>query len=103
MPLGSTHLLAFAGAATVLLSWCTASAETTAVYDSPQGLRLTVECAANGDVRQSISSASDRGYWLIKDNVGYLVRSTPNGLVADSATDLAEATVEIAAMRNPGR
>jgi hypothetical protein len=102
MKTGSAHLIALAGAAAIAFGWNTASADTTAVYESPaRGLRFTIECAANGDVRESSSNPSDPGYWLIRDGVEYLVRSTPHGFVADRASDLAGTMVEIAAKRDP--
>jgi hypothetical protein len=68
-----------------------AFADMTAVYETPaKNFRMTVEIAANGDLRGDVVGKPGT-YSLTRGGKGYVVIATPNGVVVDSLDDLSAA------------
>ena len=77
-----------------------AFADTTADYAAPSGaITMTIEIAANGDLRGNIRGRSG-DYLLMRNGQGYFVVSTPNGLFVDRVEDQV-AALKIVAERHP--
>jgi hypothetical protein len=77
-----------------------ALADITAVYESGS-FRMTVEIAANGDVRGEVA-AKPGEYFISKGGETYIVLPTTLGVVVDRASDVMGVTVEVMEKMHPG-
>jgi hypothetical protein len=78
-----------------------AFADTTAVYASPAGsFKLTIEIAANGDVRSDIAGKPGM-YLLILTGKGFIITSTSEGPVVDRVEDVKPALEVFFEKRGP--
>lgn len=76
-----------------------AFAQTTAVYEAPGvGFRMTIEVAANGDVRGDIAGKPGV-YVLTRGGQGYIVIQTADGVVVERVEDEAAALKVVAEKR----
>ena len=74
----------------LLAAWAApASADTTAVYKSPLGAEMTIEIAANGNLRGTMGASGD--YVLSLDGKDYFVLFTDKGPVVDRVDDVVAA------------
>ena len=78
---------------------CPAFADMTAVYEAhPNGFKMTVEMAANGDVRGDIAGKPGV-YVLTRSGQGYFVITTPGGVLVDRVEDEGAAVQIVAEKR----
>ena len=61
---------------------------------------MTVEAAANGDVRSEVAGRPS-AFFLVKNNDGYVIRQTPTGLAAERVSDIAYAVATVRAEKDP--
>ena len=84
-----------------MIAW-PALADTTAVYDGPGSFKMTIEIAANGDLRADVA-AKPGEYFLTRNGEGFVVQPTARGVVVDRLSDISAAMSDVIKEKMPQR